>query len=65
VLDFAFETLDGAHTILVLVALAHHPLRDVGIVPEIRMFGFCVQFREAARRCFDVKDASSAVPRTA
>ena len=46
-------------------ALAHQLLREFGIVPEIGVFGFGVQFREAARRILDVKDASSAVPRTA
>jgi hypothetical protein len=35
------------------------------MVPEIWVFGFGVQFGEAARRGFDVKDASSAVLRTA
>ena len=36
-----------------------------GVVPELGVFGFGVQFGEAARRSIDVKDASSAVPGTA
>jgi len=65
VVELALEASDGAQAILELVALAHELLRNVRIVPEIGVFGFGVQFREAARRCIDVKDASSAVPRTA
>jgi len=37
-------------------------LRGIGIVPEIGIFDFGVQFREAACCNIDVKDASSAIP---
>jgi hypothetical protein len=40
-------------------------LRGFGVVPEIGVFGFGVQFGEAASRLFDVKDASSAARLTA
>jgi hypothetical protein len=33
-----------------------------GIVPKIGIFGFGVQFSQAAGGSFDVKDASSAIP---
>jgi hypothetical protein len=56
---------ERAEPILQHRPLAHHLLGGVGIVPEIWIFGFGVQFGEAARRGFDVKDASSAVPGTA
>ena len=45
--------------------LAHQLLRGLGIVPEIGVLGFGVEFGETSRRSLDVKDASSAVPRTA
>ena len=46
-------------------AFAHQLLRGFGVVPEIGIFGFGVQFRETARSGLYVKDASSAVPWTA
>jgi hypothetical protein len=51
--------------ILERIALAHHLLGALGIVPEIGVFGLAVQFREPALRLIDVKDASSAVRQTA
>jgi hypothetical protein len=37
-------------------------LRGFGIVPEIGIFGFGVQFGKTTRGSLDVKDASSAIP---
>jgi hypothetical protein len=37
-------------------------LRGIGIVPEIGIFDFGIQFGETARGSIDVKDASSAIP---
>jgi hypothetical protein len=65
VVELALDLGDRPQPILQHRALAHHLLRGVRMVPEIWVFGFGVQFGEAARRGFDVKDASSAVPRTA
>jgi hypothetical protein len=42
------------------VALTHHALRALLIVPEIGVFGFLVQLGEAALRGIEVKGASSA-----
>ncbi len=46
-------------------ALLHHPARPRRIVPEIGVFGLPVQLGKAGARFVDVKDASSAVRRTA
>jgi hypothetical protein len=48
-----------------VVPLAHHLLRDNGVVPQRRIFGAMVQFGEAGLRGIPVKDASSAAQRTA
>jgi hypothetical protein len=40
-------------------------LRGIGIVPEIGVFDFRIQFGKTARGDVDVKDASSAIPRIA
>jgi hypothetical protein len=37
-------------------------LRALRIVPEVRAFGFVVQFGETPSGLIDVKDASSAIP---
>ena len=65
VVELAFELGERLQAILENRSLAHQLLRGVRIVPERRSFGFGVQFGEAARRSIDVKDASSAVRRTA
>jgi len=65
VVEFALELRHQAELFLKLGALAHDLLRGLGVVPEIGVFDPRVQFREAACGCLDVKDASSAVPRTA
>ena len=63
-LDIVGELLldlpDGADIVVELLALAHHLLRAVGIVPELRVFGGGVQLLEADRGTVPVKDASSA-----
>ena len=46
-------------------ALLHHPARPRRIVPEIGVFGLPVQLGKAGARFVDVKDASSAVLKTA
>ena len=65
VVEFALDLGERSQPILQHRPLAHHLLRGVRLGPELRIFGFGVQFGEAARRGIDVKDASSAVPRTA
>ena len=65
VVEIAVDLVDAAEPVFQHRALAHHLLRGFGIVPEIGVFGFGVQFGEAARRSLDVKDASSAIPRIA
>jgi len=37
-------------------------LRGIGVVPEIGIFNFGIQFGKTARRSLNVKDASSAIP---
>jgi hypothetical protein len=37
-------------------------LRSLGIVPEIGIFDFGIQFGKTSRGSIDVKDASSAIP---
>ena len=46
-------------------ALLHHPLGALLVVPEIGVFGLGVQLVQAPAGRIEVKDASSAVPRTA
>ena len=65
IVKIALETRQSTEPILELGAFAHDLLRGVRIVPEGRILGLGTQFGEAARRCLDVKDASSAVPWTA
>ena len=47
------------------IALAHHLLRGVAVVPELRILGAGVQLCEASGRDIPVKDASSAARPTA
>ena len=61
----ALELTDGFELILELGAFAHDLLGRLRVVPQRRVLGFSVQFREAAGGGIDVKDASSAVRRTA
>ena len=65
VVEVALNLGERAQPVLEHRALAHQLLRGFGIVPEVGVFGFGVEFGEPARRGLDVKDASSAVPRTA
>ena len=62
VVEFAFETRDGAETVFEFGALAHDFLRGFGVVPEIWIFDLGVQLFETAISSLDVKDASSAIP---
>ena len=59
------KRLIGGDRLLELGALAHDLLRGLGIVPEVGILGLGVQFGEAALGGIPVKDASSAVRRTA
>ena len=65
VFELAFETGEGNEPLLQLGAFAHYFLRGLRVVPEIWVLGFRIEFGEASRRSFDVKDASSAGQRTA
>ena len=65
VIEIAIELRKRSETVLKLVAFAHDFLRGVGIGPERRVLDARIQFREAAGRSIDVKDASSAGRATA
>ena len=65
VVEVALNFRQRAQPVFQHRALAHHLFGEFGIGPEIGIFGFRVQFGQTPRRCIDVKDASSAVPRTA
>jgi hypothetical protein len=60
--QFIVKTAERTKSVFELGALAHDFLRGFGIVPKIGIFGFGVQFGQAAGGSFDVKDASSAIP---
>ena len=65
ILKLLLDAADRLELVVQCVALAHHALRALLIVPEIGIFRLFVQFGETARRGVDVKDASSAAARTA
>jgi uncharacterized membrane protein YfcA len=55
-----FLLAEGTRGILKLLALAHDGARILRIVPEVGIFGACVQFLEADGGVIPVKDASAA-----
>ena len=61
----ALKRPDIIHRRFKLIALTHHGLRPRGISPEIRSLGQRVQFIQTFFGDAPVKDASSAVLRTA
>ena len=65
VVEIALDFGERADAVFQHGALAHEFLRGLGIVPEVGVFGFGVQFGKTARGGLDVKDASSAIPRIA
>jgi hypothetical protein len=65
IVEFAFDPADGVQLVVERIALAHHLLRALRIVPELGVFRLFVQLGETLCRDIDVKDASSAVPATA
>jgi hypothetical protein len=65
VVEVAFDLGERAEAVFQHGAFAHQLLRGLRIAPQRRVFGFGVEFGQSARRSVDVKDASSAVPRTA
>ena len=65
VLKVALDPPDGAELILEVGALLHQALSALIVVPEIGIFGEGVQLLEPPACLVEVKDASSAVPRTA
>ena len=65
VVEVALDLGERAEAVFQHGAFAHQLLRGLRIAPQRRVFGFGVQFGQSARRGVDVKDASSAVPRTA
>ena len=65
VIEIALDLHKRAQPVFQHRALAHHLLGEIGIGPEIGVFGFRVEFGQTPRRRIDVKDASSAIPRTA
>jgi hypothetical protein len=65
IVEVALDFLERAQPVFQHRALAHQLFGEFGIGPEIGVFGLGVQFGQTPRRRIDVKDASSAVPRTA
>ena len=60
VFGFLFEGFDGFDPVGQFLALTHHGLGGLRIVPEVRLFGERGQFIEAFCGCIPVKDASVA-----
>jgi hypothetical protein len=65
VVEFALDAQDRPDPLVEVVALAQGLLGARGVVPELGRFGESVKFGEAFLGVIPVKDASSAVPRTA
>ena len=65
VLELALDLGERPQPVLERGALAHQLLGGLGVVPEGGVLGFRIEFGQTPRRCVDVKDASSAVRRTA
>ena len=65
VVEIALDFGERAEPVFQHRALAHHLLGGIGIGPKIGVFGFRVELGQTPRRRIDVKDASSAVRRTA
>ena len=65
VVEFTADALDSVELILERTALLHQALRLLAVIPEARVFCELGQFVETFARFRDVKDASSAVRRTA
>ena len=65
ILQRVIQARQRAQPVLEIGALAHQLLGRLGIVPEFRVLDLGVQLGQTARGSIDVKDASSAVPRTA
>jgi hypothetical protein len=64
ILDLAGDAQVAADRAVEPGALAQRGLRRLGVIPQLRVFGFGVQLGEAAIGGFPVKDASSAAPTT-
>jgi hypothetical protein len=60
VVQFLAEICKGRDRVVQRAPLAHHRLRGLRIVPQIRVLGLLVQFLEALLRALRVKDASLA-----
>ena len=65
VVEVLLDACNGAELIVERGALLHHAAGALRIVPEVRVFGLPVQLGKPRARLVDVKDASSAVRRTA
>jgi hypothetical protein len=65
VLEVALDPPDGGELILEVGAFLHQALGALIVVPQIGIFGEGVQLLEPPACLVEVKDASSAVPRTA
>jgi hypothetical protein len=61
----ALQPLDRRDPAVEVLALAHHGLGGLGVRPQIRVLGAGVELLQLPQRVVPVKDASSAVPRTA
>jgi hypothetical protein len=62
IFEFRVEALERSQPVFEFGTFTHDFLRGIGIVPEVGIFDFGIQFGETACRGLDVKDASSAIP---
>jgi hypothetical protein len=60
IVQFQFQPAVPGDRLLQVIALAHHLLRRLRVVPQIGVFGERVQFVQSERAGIQVKDASSA-----
>ena len=64
IVEIALELLKGCDGSVQRLALAHHLLRGLRVIPELGIFGALVQLGQAFLRGIPVKDASAAASGT-
>jgi hypothetical protein len=65
VIELLLDAMERIELIVERVALLHHALRALLIIPEIGILGLPVELGKARTRPVNVKDASSAARSTA
>ena len=65
IVELALHPADGVELVIERVALLHHALGALLVVPEIGVFSLIVQLGQTRLGLVEVKDASSAVRSTA